>query len=197
MKRLENATPKYVDDTDFGLGREVPNAQFLAKLEAKPSKKKVGTVHLANKKKLPVFESGGNEDNGYYWVANEGRLVWLVKFKRIKNSWLPMHAVTQVMLWRDDDEILAANFTSKMFFDFVLAKHAAVISDKEQTEAGERFWKRRLVEAMQKQLAVAFVDFNRQTVDQIESLDELRDVFKVAWGPDKKHIGFRWMIWKP
>lgn len=190
------AIPQQVDDTDFGLSNLEPNAAFLKKLHQKTSLKKVSTVTVVSKKVvLPVYKTGDSEDNGYYWVEYEGQILWLVKFKLFRRDWLPVPAVSQVALWRDDSMFLPSAFTKKMFFDFVLKRHKAVLSDKEQTPAGERFWKRRLREALDKRLNIAFVNFNDQTLKQIESLEELNELGSLAWGRDRSKQNFRWIIW--
>jgi hypothetical protein len=192
----EEANPKYVDDTDFGLSNNLANKTLLRKLETKKSKKKVAVLTLADGMKLPIMSTGADEDNGYYWIAKDDAIVWLVKFRRMHYTWLPKPALTQVMLWRDNNVVLKAGFTSRMFFGFILKRHGAILSDKEQTEAGERFWKLRLEEAFEKKLKIAFVNFNDQSVTEVTSAAHLQSFYAKAWGPNKVHLSYRWMIWK-
>jgi hypothetical protein len=197
----EKAASQEIEDTDFGLTSEEKNSKFLEKLRSKPSIKQVGKAKLVKKGvEVPLYNSGADGDNGYYWAEYEDKLLWLVKYRIIKKPWLPEEAnhrsVSQVALWRDDGILLPSSFTSKMFFGFVLRRHKAVLSDKEQTEAGKRFWLRRLSEAAERNYKVALVNFNTQQVVRITSPDDLEEKVKEAWGTHKRYQAFRWLIWK-
>ncbi len=191
------ASPQQVDDTDFGLSNEVSNKDFLLKLKKKSSVKKVGSVTLLSKRKLPIFNTGAQEDNGYYWVEDSGKIIWLVKYKKLRRNWLPTVSVlTQVLLWRDLDSALPGNFTRLMFFNFIFKRHPAILSDKEHTPHGERFWRLRLAEAFKKNLNIALINLDKQESIQVTSADELVALFKKAWGPARENQRFRWIIWK-
>lgn len=198
---METATPMLMDDTDFGLTSKEANRNFLENtLRKKSSAKKVGSIKLLKKDTvLPVYQTGGDSDEGYYWSEYEDQIVWLVKYHKWRRNWFPgpeHKLLTQVALWRDDTPLLPVDFASKMFFGFILKKHEVVMSDKEQTSRGARFWKRRLTEALQKGLQVAFVDLNSQKYEVISSVEDLAKYFDKAWSRDRAKMNFRWIIWK-
>lgn len=197
---MEITTPMLVDDTDFGLTSKEANRDFLENtLRKKPSIKKVGSIKLLKKDTvLPVYQSGGDSDEGYYWSDNQDQIVWLVKFRKWRRNWFPgadKKVLTQVALWRDDTPLLPTDFASKMFFRFILKRHKVVMSDnKEHTDRGMRFWKRRLTEALQKGYKVFFVDLNTQQSDEISSYDQMDLFFQKAWGKERSKMNFRWII---
>lgn len=198
---METATPMLMDDTDFGLTSKEANRNFLENtLRKKSSAKKVGSIKLLKKDTvLPVYQTGGDSDEGYYWAEHENSIVWLVKYRKWRRNWFPdgSKLLTQVALWRDDETaLLPHDFAAKMFFGFILKRHGMVMSDKEQTERGARFWKRRLVEALEKGLHVAFVDLSNQQLQFVKTPEVMNDLFKEAWSRDRANMNFRWIIWK-
>lgn len=192
----ELAAPQFVEDTDFGLTNITANQRFLQKLESKKSRVEAGTVKLVSGLELPINATGTNQREGYYWISYEGLIIWIAKFKKFQFSWMLVRIqISQVLLWRDPTPRLPDAFTTHMFFNFVLKRHKCVLSDKEQTPAGQRFWIRRMQEALRKNLRVALVDFNTQSYEEVTDREHLAELVKRGWGDERSYQNKRWLIW--
>lgn len=195
MEQVE-ALPQLVDPTDFNLNNKTSNSKFLLDLRKKPSKKKVGSLKLRNKQMVPIWQSGGLNDKGYFWIEFQDHLVWLVKFELLRRTWLPKQSTTQVALWRGGSVLLPRATSSKLFFTIVFKRTGCMLSDRLQTEEGKRFWLDRMGDAIEDGLHVGLADFDNQTVTEVSTVDEINDLANISWGLEPKFRNKRWMIWK-
>ncbi len=195
MNKVE-ALPQLVDPTEFNLEDKKANQKLLNDLQSKSSKKRVGTLKLKDGSTVPIWNSGGPNDKGYFWIEFQNLIVWLVKFEVIHRAWLPKKYTTQVALWRGGTVILPSHTSSKLFFSIVFKRTGCMMSDRIQTVDGKRYWTARLGDAIGKGLKVALVDFSKKSIQELNSIQEIHELEDLAWGNMRSNQNLRWMIWK-
>lgn len=193
---LDLAAPMIIPPTSFDISALVDEAQN--KLWLKSLRKKIvkvaGYLPSIAGARTPVYKTG-NGQQGYYFVEYDNKTVVLVQYQRSKIKKLNnLPVITQIALWKDDDFSVPADFSSRLFFDVVLADNGALLSDKKQTEYGMRFWKRRLIEALDKDKAVYFWNANKGSVQRINSIVELQTMYRVSWSSEKAAAKLRWIV---
>lgn len=104
---------------------------------------------------------------------------------------------TQILVWkRPGNEEALNGFPAKMFTHF-LQKYIVMITDKQQTADGKRFWENRIVQAFQQSFFVYFCDKNlgENKLLLIENSDDFFEYFEpLGWGNDKLHQNKLFMI---
>ncbi len=196
LNSKELAVPEMALDDDFGLNDPSTNKAQLLDLQNRASAKKLRTV-VSRGHKLTVYGSGQRSNSGVYWIPYAGKLIWLVKFKAFTLSWLPNGTITQVKLWRNTTtDVLSKNFTTDMFFKFLLQEHGSIMSDRLHTQAGRRFWEIRLMDAFDRKYNVGLADFHARTLQRISTYDEAGELFPKVWGNKMVNQSLRWVIWK-
>lgn len=97
---------------------------------------------------------------------------------------------TQILVWkRPGNEEVLNGFPAKIF-THLLQKYIVMITDKQQTADGKRFWENRIVQAFQEGCFVYFCDKNlgENKLQLIENSDDFFEYFEpMGWGNDKLH----------
>ena len=97
---------------------------------------------------------------------------------------------TQVVVWASpENEELLIGFPRKVF-NSLLQKYVIMITDKQQTSDGKRFWERRIIQALNDNHYVYFFDKNKdkKRLQSILNSDDFFEIFEpLGWGNDKKH----------
>lgn len=192
----EIAAPGMVDPTSFHLDNVGANKSKLAKLK-KLKSRKIGSLTLRTGEKLELLRSG--EEQGTIFLEYKEELGLYIQYHTYHYSFLPVRSITQTKLWRNKNLPVSNTFSPNLFFGIILAQTGAVLSDLEHTPDGTEFWKRRLGEALVKNLNVGLVNFGSKTWRQIKSKKELDDLLNATWGggmQSEQYKQVRWMIWK-
>jgi len=97
---------------------------------------------------------------------------------------------TQVIIWASpENEELLIGFPRKVF-NHLLQKYIIMITDKQQTPDGKRFWERRIIQAFNDNYSVYFCDKNRSKnkLQSISNKDDFFEIFEpLGWGNDADH----------
>jgi hypothetical protein len=109
----------------------------------------------------------GDGHRGWIMLYNEAEKKADYTIQYLTRQWpfLNSRTVTQVITWRDATSPFAANITKHIFYDVLLDRYPAIMSDLVQTPQGNDFWRRRMLDASQKGLRVGVVQVNQRTVD--------------------------------
>jgi len=96
------------------------------------------------------------------------------------------HCATQVAVWASLARGMI-NITAYTFFDIMLKKFDTMVSDNAQSEDGRRFWIRRMIDALEKNLTVGIIDH-----DEIKVFDKNANFQEWlagldAWGKTSDH----------
>lgn len=176
-------TPKMISPTSFNMYDVRVNHRFARRLLSKNNKRII--FSLDDDIHLYEFSSA-------YALIDIKKLevLYYVKYKFLKKSFLPKPAAQQISVWRNRRKLKTSNIASKIFFDFLLPKTGIVVTDAEQTEDGQAFWFNRIGDAFNKGLYVYFIDIMApRKIKRIFDEDELYDIVKDAniWGSEQKH----------
>ena len=132
------------------------------------------------------------ETNRGYALLNDEtyKTIYAMKFKFDYHKFLNRKCVSQIAVWADLAEQESEGVAKRIFFDHLLYNHETVITDYEQTDSGEAFWKRRIGNALRMPgVYVYYVSFvpNREIIE-IKSTAELYKLEKEKeiWG-NKQH----------
>lgn len=188
------AMPSLCDSTDFGLTNERANRKLRIKLERdKP-------IVVETMPTGAVLQKTGR-DRGYYFVVNpeESLLVYVMQYKKLQKNLTGIPSAVQTAVWRAIGQPLAQGIVTHVYFKQLLPMYGAIMSDKLQTEDGQRLWKDLTGQALRKRnLFVYLVDFNMQHFLHIESPFEYRiweDDIGGYWSWNSmKHQGIRFLI---
>jgi hypothetical protein len=104
---------------------------------------------------------------GWIMLYNEKEKKADYAIQYLTRQWpfLNSRTVTQIITWRDATSLFAANITKHIFYDILLDRYPAIMSDLVQTPQGNDFWRRRMLDASQKGLRVGVVKVNKKSVD--------------------------------
>jgi hypothetical protein len=104
----------------------------------------------------------GTEKRGYIAFVSHRPLMiaYLVRYAEAKYDLLDVPA-TRIKLWRQHAVPGVPGLTRRVFFDYLLDRHPAIISDGPQRPEGREFWISRLAEATNLVLRVAVIDADR------------------------------------
>ena len=180
------AVPQLIEPTDFGLADADVNVQRYAEFAHRTGKllKKFGPD-----KRYELIEFPGNLIVGLDRVGS--RVVYYVHYKTVNLKGLTF--VTQTTLWAHptmQDEASKTGFFSKqsistyVFFDVLLKLHDGLLTDTQQTTAGQRFWFKRITVALDRGLHVSLIDKATKNVDPIKTRDDLQRKEHHIWTAD-------------
>ena len=131
----------------------------------------------------------GDLQVGYVVLVDEdGDIVYFVRHKRVSHNALRLGR--QVLLWRHSGSLISYGFAQHIFFDYLLPEYGALISDKEQTRDGKRFWSNAIAHALDLKKKVYFLDrrYNSNTLHPIESSRDVKRYENDIWGTKAQHI---------
>jgi hypothetical protein len=132
----------------------------------------------------------------YFLLDDNSEVVYAVRYKLELVG--ALRTVCQTSLWREKDYVPAIAIASYVFFQQLLPKYNAILSDKSQSVDGKTFWIRRCGEAIRQGLHVYLVDMRDKVVQELSSLS-VRDKKLIAriWSStDKEYQHIRLLISK-
>lgn len=186
-------SPQIVNSTEFNLDNEESNSTFALKLL-----KKIKEV-IIDEPKYQVVKTG-DDRNGYIALITKDDkplINYIIKFQTSNIKGIG-HAVTQVILWRKLGGTGTSNITKKIFFDYLLTKYPAIMSDGQQTERGKEFWIGRMVDAITINLKVGLLDKNTKNLTWYDNskYKDINDWLKDynGWGEKGFHQSLRYII---
>ncbi|MDF4310680.1 hypothetical protein P3697_26995 [Vibrio parahaemolyticus] len=130
--------------------------------------------------------------------VDDPRIAYAVKVQ-VSDEKIGLSACTQVMVWANprNEEVLLG-FPRKIF-NHLLEKHVIMITDKEQTPDGKRFWERRISNAFEDGLFVYYNDASdgETNLQLIPDEDEFFETYEpLGWGDDPDHMHKMFIISK-
>ena len=120
---------------------------------------------------------------------NNPRIAYAVDIE-ITNEKINHKSCTQVIVWASPkNEELLIGFPRKVF-NHLLQKYVIMITDKQQTPDGKRFWERRIIQALDDHCFVYYCDKNllKNNLQIIANADEFFEIYEpLGWGNDSAH----------
>lgn len=196
IKKLETSMLGHTNPTTFGLEDGEVNKKKLQELKKKGGRK-IATVTLGTGEQVDLIRTG--EDKGNIYIEYQGELGYYVHYETYKYPYLPVKSFIQTKLWKSKSLPISNTFSPNVFFKVIQKQTGAVLCDFEHTDDGIDFWKRRLREALTKNLNVALVDFGSKSYEQVRSKKRLEELTSQSWGGGMQLEQFkqkRWLIWK-
>lgn len=139
----------------------------------------------------------GDGENGWIILFNIKKETadYVVRYKAENRPWMN-RTVTQCIIWRQQGSIFVQGLTQRMFFDYLLPRYKTIISDKEQTDFGHRFWVDRMAQANARGLFVGIVDVMRHTIIWYDSAVDMKDWINGnnIWQSGRKYKDLRYII---
>jgi hypothetical protein len=185
--------PKLIIPTDFQLN----DTAFNRKLAAELLSKKKETFE--DNENYELFLTG-NKINGYIvlYLKDEKQIGYLIKYQTQYRKFIDLRVVTQLALWRQPGQPYVSGITKHVFFDILLPKFGAVMSDGQQTEYGMNFWKDRMAEASLSSYDIGFADFGNHKINWWNKNDKFNNWLNNlnAWGEANRDEYRRFVIKK-
>lgn len=182
------ALPAIIESQDFGLSNSTHNSRLLIGFKSDTGLKKAKFGGFT----LSMLQSAEDTtlflDDGHYityYVVIEQKYVHGLG-----------EAVTQIALWRSQDNPPPDGITGKVF-SALIKKNKIVVSDTHQTAEGRKFWISRLGSAFNAGCKIAIL--NGDSLIPIDERQQLRDLtdpnsFLHAWGHGQAYAKFRFVI---
>jgi hypothetical protein len=194
FRDIVTESPQNAQATNFRSADESWNRAF-----AKRQLKKSNEVLTFPHPECDLFRTGDGQ-KGWVLLYNkhEQKIDFALVYKAFRKNWLPS-AVTSNVIWADATSPYTSRLPEQMFFDFLLARYGAVVSDGLQTDKGKRFWQRQMTAAAQQGCRIGLVNFNNRVVQWYTSQSGsfqrwLTQIDSEAWGDDDKFRGLRFEI---
>lgn len=151
-------SPQKIPPADFGLNNRQINQRFATK-----QMKKV-TELIEDNDAFSIVRTG-NGFAGWILLYNKKSEMadYVVQYKVRNWKWL-VPTVTQCIIWRNALSPFVRRITEKMFFDYLLPKYNAIMSDSQQTVNGNDFWLARLVDANLRNLKIGIANVANHAV---------------------------------
>ena len=189
-----SAMPSLCDSTNFGLTDVANNKSMRIKLE----KDNPAVVEVMSSG--AVLQKTGT-DRGYYFVVEpqENLLVYVMQYKKLQKNLTGIPTAVQTAVWRALGEPLADGLVRSVYFNHLLPKYGAIMSDRIQTSRGRDLWIDLIRRSLKgTSLYVCLVDFLQQHFLHIESTFEFRiweDDIGGYWSWNSmRHQGIRFLI---
>jgi len=183
-------SPQVVDLTSFCLEDLESNRRLAVELMS--NEKEVIEDH----REYQLIKTGDNR-NGHFALITKANseIGYLVRFKVKRYSHIGV-AVSQIALWRGLGTPYVPGLTRRMFFDEILTRWLAILSDGELTEDGRKFWWDRMAEATTLGFRVALVNMNEKTVNWYDAETEFDDWLSTnyTWGKAQQYQHLRYLI---
>lgn len=184
-------SPELVDPSEFGFDDTETNRRFTDK-----QMDRVSEV-LRDEPTLQLVRTGdGNQ--GWYLLFNRKTHLsdYVIQYAVRKWKWLP-RTVTQCILWRRVGSVSNQGITRDVFFNILLPRYGAIMSDRQQTESGHSFWLDRMAAAVASGMRVGIADMMTHTVDwfsgdSTDLTNWVRD--KHSFGRGQKYQSLRYLI---
>ncbi len=185
-------TPQTIEQADFS---EVLKRPSTNKVEAKRFLAKYPADYIVGGIELPEnFQLKANKTQTSIRLLDRTdrdnpRIAYAVDIE-LTDDKIKQKSCSQVLVWANPrNEELLSGFPRKIF-NHLLQKHIVMISDKQQTADGKRFWERRIIQALADNRFVYFCDkaTGEMRLQQIENEDNFFEQFEpLGWGNDKLH----------
>jgi hypothetical protein len=188
---LKVAMPSLCDSTDFGLPNKVLNQSILKGLLGQDRE----TLSLVGDQDHEFFMVGdwNSSFKLVLWDKRRNLITYFVQVE-VGTDFLPdKELATQVKVWSSITDPLTKGLPEKVFFDLILPRFDALLSDCMQTEAGMNFWKTRLRDADMRGFQVGLLNTEIHAVEwkpKDASLADWLDARSSAWGIGKREWRF-------
>lgn len=184
--------PQSIGPTEFNLDDRAINRAFAAKQMRRVTEVIEDT---------PDYQLARTGDGRHGWILlynkHDKTADYVVQYETRNWNLLPP-TVTQCVLWRDAGSAFVRGITVRVFFDYLLQHHPAIMSDRLQTQDGNRFWITRMVDAIARNFRVGVVDLPRRKINWFDPSagipfrDWLDD--QKTYGPAALLQGVRYLI---
>ena len=196
----------FTDDYDLKLRRKESNlAETQAFLQNKPVALSLPNFVVQHGYRLlqsrEVITHDGSEST-ICLIADHGtesETVYKVKVlvRTAPNAYLNVKNATQLLVWRTltPKHDAALNGFAAKVFSFLLESHNIMVTDKDQSPDGRRFWEKRIIEAVNMDNRhVYYIDLNALDDELVPVINEINDdetfydlYEPIAWGTDEHH----------
>jgi len=129
----------------------------------------------------------GDFGSGYVVLARGSDVLYFVRYEKIRHNALPLGR--QVLVWRNKDDPATVKFARTVFFNYLLPKFTALVSDTLQTTNGKAFWQYSIDKALAEDKYVYFLD-RRSSPNRLIRLIDYPELVKYSseiWGTDEGH----------
>lgn len=184
--------PQNIEHADFSEVLKKPSSN---KIEAKRFLAKYPTDYIVDGIELPDnFQLKANKKQTSIRLLDRNdkdnpRIAYAVDIE-ITHEKINHKSCSQVLVWANPrNEELLTGFPRKIF-NHLLQKHIVMITDKQQTADGKRFWERRIIQALGDNRFVYFCDKKEENMQwqRIGNDDDFFEKFEpIGWGNDKLH----------
>ena len=176
----------------------------------KPSSNKTLAKKFIAKYSSPYIVDGLNFPDNFQLLANKKktsirlidrtdidnpRISYAVDIE-VSDEKIKHKTCTQVIVWANPrNEELLIGFPRKMF-NHLLQKYVIMVTDKQQTPDGKRFWERRIIQALDDNKFVYFCDKTSGTsnLQSILNADDFFEFFEpIGWGNDEPYQN-KWFL---
>ena len=153
MNKILNEMPQLIAGSiDWGLQDKKSNIRRRDTILGKPNqilyKNMYGCLH---------HRESSEEGGEFAMIFNQTNLITYYMKYKIKNIPIFGRCATQVKLW-NSMSLSTIGLPQKVFFEIMLKNFDAMISDRQHTEDGRRFWIRRLTESVDRGLGVGIIE---------------------------------------
>lgn len=121
------------------------------------------------------------DDSEFVVLMKDKEILYFVRHKPVKLS-DKLVAGRQVLVWNNSVSPLSVGFAAHVFFNILLVKYKRLVSDKQQSDKGRRFWYFVINKAFEKEHNVYKVDMNLRKIDKVSSEEELLTYAEELWG---------------
>ncbi len=188
LRQLLEMSPRRIDPTDFGLDNELENKSYGRQLVSRGA--------------IPIKKHGDDYtlyeiDRGYVLMKNDTKeIVYQMEYRQQFFPGINRKAVRQIKVWRNLLVTETQNLSKDIFFNTLLYNFKTIITDSEQTEAGEAFWKNRIGEVLSdSKCYIYFADI--QHPRQVVKINNRQDYVKyrdLAYGDSKQYQSKKFVI---
>lgn len=151
------ADPQNVMDTQFNLDQVSYNMSFYNKLTKKHNGKIVRDINDFQLIEYPTYIA--------LLDHNSKHVMYVVQFER--DTLFGKKSITQVKLWREPEvhklTVDGFKLTEYVFFKVLFESADCIVTDKQQTTLGRRFWDDRIMDAFSDGFPVYYVNLDKKT----------------------------------
>ena len=131
----------------------------------------------------------GDDGEGYVLLVADGDIVYFVRYRKVRGAGNKFGR--QVLVWRDKNHPASTGFASHAFFEILLPKFGALITDQQQTQKGKDFWMYAVDRAVATPDMYVYIYDRRQhpnTLTKLSTVEELIAKTKYVWGRDEPFV---------
>jgi len=137
-----------------------------------------------------VYDGGflyKNKNKYFILDKNIERLTYYMSYseRKVRGKF----SIYQNLVWRDTDVIGTKDVPINIFFKYLFPIHNLVVTDRQQTESGSRFWLNVLGIAKSKGFHIYYTDLNLKD-DPFKEIHSSQDLIRDAdtiWGSHERH----------